>query len=859
MVKVDFNSLGVTKQVRPLDEHVEPHKLFRAFVDRPKWMPYLRGPQDQVLGKWHERRDERDLVVKMNTGGGKTIVGLTMAKSWLNEGISPVAYFVPDEMLVEQVIEQAELLGVPVSEDADGKFKRGEVILVDSFAKLFNSKSVFGIGGSYPKTARHSLGGLIIDDAHACLARAQKLFQLSISRETDTGDNEAYFELLKLFMGDLKRQSQPVAMELEEGRSRAILEVPFWAWKDHQEDVTRILRDAAGDDKWSAWPLVADSLMASTAVFTTSAFQVQPFCLPTHLLTGFARAKRRVYLTATLADDSVLVRDLGASAAAVASPIVPEGAGDIGDRMIVMPQELLPGTSDDDVRAWVTGWAADRNVVVIVPSRPKAEPWKAHAKLILDRNNIVDGIAQLKNNPKLGLVVMINRYDGIDLNDDACNFLVLDGLPEARDGLERLAEARDTETNSLAVQQIHRIEQGMGRATRSTTDHAVVVLIGTSLTDRVEAAMEHFSPATRLQFSQAAKMAQAMDVEALDDLDGVVEQCLSRDTGWIDFAMGPLATLDYEKTPLKLTAELEREAFMVAINNDGAGAEAKQQEAIKKSGLDGAGTAQLRQRLASYVHHTDPARAQEIQKAAQRDNMQLVRPMDGVKFEALSHVARNQAEAASQYLRDRYISGNNLLVRVESLLGDLDWGPRTDAFERGLAELGSHLGYKTQRPEQQLGAGPDGLWAATDATFVILEAKSGAKSTHPVYKKDAEQISMAADWFRLKYPNSLGVPVIIHSRSDFEHDASWPEGCRVLDVERLAAFRVSLRKFFAQLAAGDAYRDVSKIAKSLASNGLTEKGWVERFTAAPSRKASKGAPKQDELPIAQHFEFPPQE
>ena len=850
MVKVDFNSLGVSQQVKPSDEHVEPHQLFRSFVDRPKWMPYLRGPQDQVLAQWHRRRGEQDLVVKMNTGGGKTVVGLTMAKSWLNEGVAPVAYLVPDEMLVDQVLEQAELLGVPVTAQTDSRFKRGEAILVDSFAKLFNSKSVFGISGSYPKTARFTLGGVIIDDAHACLAKAQKLFQVTVPREYDDVDNEAYFELLTLFMGDLRAQSQAVAMELEEGRSQAILEVPFWAWQDRQEAVVRILAAEARNTEWSAWPLVADSLRASTAVFTTAEFQVRPFCLPTHLMTGFAKAKRRLYLTATLADDSVLVRDLGASATAVASPIVPEGAGDIGDRMILMPQELLPSTSDDDVRAWVADWATDRNVVVIVPSHPKAEPWKEYAKLVLDKDNIVDGVAKLKADPRLGLVVMINRYDGIDLTDDACNFLVLDGLPEARDGLERLAEARDMEANSLAVQQIHRIEQGMGRATRSTTDHAVVVLIGTNLTDRVDNAMKHFSPATQVQFSQSAKMAGAMHVEQLNDLNGVVEQCLSRDTGWINFAMGPLATLDYQKPTPKVSAELEREAFMLAINNDSAGAAAKQQAAIKKSDLDSAGTAPLKQRLASYVHHDDPARSQEIQKSAQRDNVQLLRPLEGAKFEALSHVARTQAEAASQYLRDQYASGNNLLVHTGSLLGGLTWGPRWEVFEKALADLGSHLGYKTQRPELQLGEGPDGLWAATDATFVIFEAKSRSLDTHPVYKKDAEQISMSADWFRLKYPNSAGTPVIIHPRSDFEHDASWPEGCRVLDIKRLDSFQNALRKFFTQLAAEDSYRDVTKVAKALSANGLTEQGWIERFTTTPTKKAGKRPPKQDELPIA---------
>jgi hypothetical protein len=35
-------------------------------------------------------------VIKQNTGGGKTVVGLLVAQSSLNEGVGPAAYVVPD-------------------------------------------------------------------------------------------------------------------------------------------------------------------------------------------------------------------------------------------------------------------------------------------------------------------------------------------------------------------------------------------------------------------------------------------------------------------------------------------------------------------------------------------------------------------------------------------------------------------------------------------------------------------------------------------------------------------------------------------------------------------------------------------
>jgi len=98
------------------------------------------------------------------------------------------------------------------------------------------------------------------------------------------------------------------------------------------------------------------------------------------VITGFTEAERRIYLTATLADDGILVSDLGADPAAVADPITPASAGDIGDRLILVPQQTHPTASEDEIRDLIVGLAAHRNVVVIVPSQRRAAYWTPYAK-----------------------------------------------------------------------------------------------------------------------------------------------------------------------------------------------------------------------------------------------------------------------------------------------------------------------------------------------------------------------------------------------------------------------------------------------------------------------------------------------
>ena len=73
---------------------VRPREIFSALPNR-RW-PYLRQEQGEVLERWFARRDDRDLVIKENTGGGKTVVGLLIAQSTMNEGVGKAVYLAPD-------------------------------------------------------------------------------------------------------------------------------------------------------------------------------------------------------------------------------------------------------------------------------------------------------------------------------------------------------------------------------------------------------------------------------------------------------------------------------------------------------------------------------------------------------------------------------------------------------------------------------------------------------------------------------------------------------------------------------------------------------------------------------------------
>src|SRR5436305_517575 len=203
---IDFGKLGAGNSA---DTVLHPREIFSVLPAKAERYQYPRDVQTEVWNGWYDRRDEPELVLKMNTGSGKTVVGLLILKSSLNEKKGPAVYVCPDPFLVNQVVQEASDLGLEVTQDEyDPRFRRGQAILVINIFKLINGKSVFGVGA---EGAKIKIGSVVIDDVHACLSTTLGQFTLSLDSA-----GEAYQKLFALFRGELVQQSEATALEVEQ-------------------------------------------------------------------------------------------------------------------------------------------------------------------------------------------------------------------------------------------------------------------------------------------------------------------------------------------------------------------------------------------------------------------------------------------------------------------------------------------------------------------------------------------------------------------------------------------------------------------------------------------------------------------
>lgn len=829
----NFGKLTAGAAIRAI---TEPSELFDALPNKAVGYGYLRAVQGAVLDAWSPRRNERDLVIKTNTGGGKTIVGLLMLQTSLHEGVGPALYIAPDPHLAERVIAEAEALGIDVVDDPEHhKFASGDAICVTTIKTLVNGKSRFGIEGSATRQPI-PVGTVVIDDAHAGIALAEEASRLVIP-----AGHKAFDPFLDLFEDDLKEQGLNAYMDIREGDRSAVLRVPFWAWIERQEQVLTLLRPyrASKDFEW-AWPIMSDLMAICEVTVSAEAIEINPPCPPIEKFPSFAEAKRRIYMTATLADDSLLVTHFDADPDSVANSIIPETAADLGDRLVLAPQELNATITVSEIRDLAASVSADHNVVVLVPSWRIAKQWEPRAAQVVSKAEDVSDVVKDLNDGHVGLVVIVSKYDGIDLPDEACRLLVIDSLPFAYTGAERREAVALRDSEAMVARQLQRLEQGIGRGVRSRDDRCAVILIGSRLTQLVARAdtASKLSPATRAQMKLSRDVASDLDGASAEDIEGVIRQVIDGDADFRTASREALLGVKYEPGVVSDSARELRAAynsarvgrFEDAASHAGSAVDSAIAEGDKRlAGWFG-------ETHASYLERVDKVAAQQTLDQASRNNPAVLAPLGGIAYVHLGQ-ASNQAQEARNFLTITYATGDELVVGIGALITDLAWDPlRTDHAEDALASLGCHLGFLAQQPERDFKIGSDVMWSLGAHEYVVIEAKTGADSS-AIWKKDINQLAGSVNWCEGEYGADAKVtPLMVHPSHLVERSGTPPQGCRSINRADMKVLKKALKQFARALANDSAFQDVAAVEAQLVALGLTRDSFFGTFTRQTKRE-----------------------
>lgn len=271
------------------DDVIDPREIFMT-LNRDKRFNFPRDIQTEVLSAWFDARKRSDIIIKLNVGTGKTVVGLLILQSSLNENFGPCLYICPNNQLVDQVMNESVLLGIDVTDEPrDPGFMAGDRICVTTIHKVFNGKSVFGVGSEGVKIG---LGSLVVDDVHSCIAAVSEQFRISLPKT-----HPAYVEIFNLVAEDLKRQNHAGYLQLRDADPQSMMEVPFWTWLKKADEITEILHEHRGTDELIfTYSLLSEIVSQCRCNVGGEWLEIEPTCPPTDQIRAFSKASRRIYI-----------------------------------------------------------------------------------------------------------------------------------------------------------------------------------------------------------------------------------------------------------------------------------------------------------------------------------------------------------------------------------------------------------------------------------------------------------------------------------------------------------------------------------------------------------------------------------
>ncbi|MFO0680541.1 MAG: DEAD/DEAH box helicase family protein [Sandaracinus sp.] len=801
----------------------------------------LRDPQREALTELSRRHGERDLVLKLSTGGGKTTTALVHLHAYLLTSKAPCVYVAPRRQLVRQVLQEAKALGIPAVEyPPDERYPapeahRGEAVLVCTYDKMFNAKSTF-----LRDDVRLVPHALVLDDAHAGIEEIRDNFTLRFPLGTPAHSAV----LAALAPARTYHSARWVFIDRQD--PTALVEIPYWLWSELVPSVTAAIAENVDERSIKfVWGHLRERLRWCRCFVSGSGIEIGPILPFTSDFAPFSGAKHRLFASATLADDSVLVRELGCSVDAVRTPIIPPSDAGVGERMVIAPSLVDRELNRDWVMNWCARAARSQRVVVLCPSEKRARDWAgvgARLGLGEDVDLAVDGLRTGTET----FVVFAQRYDGVDLPDDACRVLVLDGIPQAPT-LGEQVDAGGSHGGAALYPTVHRIEQGMGRAVRSHVDYAVVVLAGEELATFVSnrEVERHMGVATRAQIELAhelARMAREEGGAAKPEqrFAELAATCLRRDPDWKQFydqrvrqvARAARHTVDDRSL---VVAAAERAAVDAALRGDAHAAVVALQPGLDHH-ADDLEKGRLLERLACYQWESDHEAAFRTQRSAHQANRYVAIPPTPPTGRRPPSASQPQAVSVIRWYLG-FSKAGAASAAIVALRPRLDFSVAAAAFEAALKELGMLLGAASTRPEDEEGRGPDILWAWGAGSWVI-EAKNERGS---LPKADGEQLLAAMKWHQESYPERSAQAVVIASPTQCEWDAYFPDDTRVMTPELMARLLTQVGAFVVDLAAMDPQDEsqAERVRAALSKHKLGQEQLLAEYTTKLSKRARR--------------------
>jgi Rad3-related DNA helicase len=748
----------------------DPESLFHDLKGRAEEIRHLWSHQADLLRAYtKDHLTTPDIALELPTGAGKTLVALLIAEFRRRKLDERVAYLCPTRQLANQVGGQAKRYGITAhvlvgrqkDYDAAGfdAYQRGRAIAVTTYSGLFNTNPRI----KDPTT-------IVLDDAHSSENYISSMWSLELNRKDHTTLIEAIFDLFApelpvAFAERLRSESAPKLW------ARDIDMVPG----KHLRDRLPALRDLItaslpeGDEAAYSWQMIRDHLADCNLFLNWGGILLRPLIPPAQTHAPFAGAKQRVYMSATLGAGGELERITGVRQ--IQRLPIPAGWDQRGSgrRLFLMPE--LSCEREEAVLTAVDVVRSVKRALALVPNegvrRETSATFEAGGLRVLGREHIEDSLDPFTKSENT-VLVLANRYDGIDLPDDSCRLLIVMGLPVGTNLQESFLLTRLAASSLLRDRMLTRLTQGVGRCTRSDRDYSAVLLLDRNLIEFVlrseNRRVLHPELQAELQFGM-----ENSDGKSRSDFVVLVQALIAQKEEWAQA----------ERAILSLRSKKKKEEDQVAKRLKNVAADevdfvyalwtGNLERALEKAravsdNLGGNETKGYRgwwyylvADTAARIYDTNSAPAalqiaKEYYGKAATCSLSIswfaelaLLTIEGAPVASVDELTPVAVEKTRTALIELGLTGQRFEQQMGRLLTELDSRDH-DTFERGVETLGSLLGFDSTSPDAT--ADPDCVWSIGDKLHIVHEVKVEHSPGDEIGANDVRQAASHANWVK---------------------------------------------------------------------------------------------------------------
>lgn len=745
---VDFSKLARPKsKSAPID----PIEIFKRTPNTGGAPNDLWKGQADALAVWNAARNEKDNLIILNTGAGKSIVGLMAAQSLVNEGVENVLFVCSTIDLVEQTAREADKLGLNYTTRTGGSFsddgfETGKSFCITTYQALFLSTSTF---------KKFPIGGIIFDDAHVSERLIRDSLTVSVSAKDHADLHRRLVEIVRPEFEQIKKIDH-LKFVVDEASVGTTLCPPMTAARNSGAIIDAFKAYNYKKYKDLLFPMLQlFEHLACCAIYVSSReIEICPPFIPNVHFEHVTGCPRRIYLSATLDYPTDFIRAFGTEKV---NRIEPNNDAGNGERIIILGSMLDDPEGKLDLAHRLM---QESKVLVSVPSYRKADVWKDLCKPPSIENFSVE-LNDFRNS-ETGAFCLVSRVDGIDLPQDTCRAMIIDGSPSGSNAQERYQVEALQMLSQNATKTSTRLTQLLGRINRGRSDYGAFIIYGHDLNtwcknDRNIALL----PALiRKQFLLGASLQEQVGKNSNEELISLLNNILGagkgnvRDKEWLKFYGETIEGLEVDDDALKLVRDREAKLAKGALA-----------ESEFMSHLWHGDTQRARQALLSVIDDIAPV---DSKLAGWYDLwLGMSYEMDGDNGSCSTHYSRarsrltprlnvplvstfatEQGELNTENPVQRKLANLNLkggnpfsdyaasLRKNISILGN---GTKSsNEREEACRFIGELLGFETARPDNVFKKGPDVVWSSEETKELIaFELKTQKKEDDTTYKKDA--------------------------------------------------------------------------------------------------------------------------